>query len=135
MPTPGNVVGLVVLLLVLSGGVLWGCPQYKVYHQRMDGEAELAKAEFSKKVMIQDALARQESAKALAEAEVTRAEGTARANKIIGESLKGNDAYLHYMWIRTLDEGKNEVIYIPTEAGLPLLEARPRPPLKLEESR
>lgn len=134
MLSPSGWFGLVLLFVLVCGGALWGCPQYKVYHQRMDGEAELAKAESAKKVMVLDALARQESAKHLAEAEVTRAEGVARANKIIGESLKGNEAYLHYMWIRTLDEGKNEVIYIPTEAGLPLLEARPRPPLKSEEN-
>lgn len=115
---------VVLVALGTVGGCLAGFPQYGVYHQRMAGEAELAKAEYSKKVMVQDALARQESASKLAEAEVIRAEGVAKANKIIGDSLKDNDAYLRYMWIRSLEEGKNEVIYIPTEAGLPILEAR-----------
>jgi regulator of protease activity HflC (stomatin/prohibitin superfamily) len=113
----------VFLVLALVGGSCWAWPQYGVYHQRMEGEAELAKAEYSKKVMVQDALARKESAQNLADAEVLRAEGAARANKIIGESLKGNEEYLRYMWIRSLEEGKNEVIYVPTEAGLPILEA------------
>lgn len=123
---PANVFLLIMILIVSCTGGGWAWPQYKVYHQRLEGEAELAKAEYAKKVMVQDALARQESAKSLAEAEIIRAEGTAKANTIIGDSLKGNESYLHYMWIRTLDEGKNEVIYIPTEAGLPLLEARPK---------
>lgn len=109
--------------LVVGGGAFYGCPQYSVYYQRMEGEAELAKAEYSKKVMVQDALARQESAKSLAEAEVIRADGVARANKIIGESLNGNESYLQYLWIHSLSEGKNEVIYVPTEANLPILEA------------
>src|ERR1035437_1285584 len=106
-----------------SGGGCYGIPQWHVYNQRMDGEAELAKAEFSKKVLVQDSLARKEAAQNLAEAGVIRAEGVAKENKIIGDSLRDNEDYLRYMWIRALDEGKNEVIYIPTEAGLPILEA------------
>lgn len=31
---------------------MYGCPQYSVYSQRMEGEAELAKAEFSKRVQV-----------------------------------------------------------------------------------
>lgn len=122
--------GVVVLLLVgaVTSGAMYGCPRFAVYSQRYEGEAELAKAEYSKKVMVQDALARQESAKALAEAEVTRAEGVARANKIIGQSLHDNEAYLRYLWIHSLSEGKNEVIYVPTEANLPILEATRRAP-------
>lgn len=115
-----------ILLSIAAAGGCYGCPQYGVYHQRMEGEAELAKAEYSKKVMVQDALARKESAQNLADAEVLRAEGVAKANKIIGDSLRDNEAYLRYMWIRSLEEGKNEVIYVPTEAGLPILEAGKR---------
>ena len=59
----------------------------------------------------------------LASAEVERAKGVAEANKIIGESLNGNDAYLRYLWIERLGQNGQDVIYIPTEAGLPILEA------------
>lgn len=116
---------IVVSILLIVGGpaACYGCPKYKVYSEGMDGEAELAKAEYAKKVMVQDAIARKESAAALAEAEIIRAEGVAKANRIIGDSLRDNESYLRYMWIRSLEEGKNEVIYIPTEAGLPILEA------------
>lgn len=126
----GSVVVMVVFgFLSLCGITAGGCyvgPQYNVWHQRLEGEAELAKAEYSKKVMVQDALARQESAKALAAAEVERAKGVAEANKIIGDSLKGNDAYLRYLWIHSLAEGNSDVIYVPTEANLPILEASRR---------
>jgi len=64
-----------------------------------------------------------ESAKSLAQAEVERAKGVAEANEIIGESLKGNESYLHYLWIMGLQDGSSEVIYIPTEANMPILEA------------
>lgn len=113
-------------IVTVVGAFMYGCPQYKVYTQRMDGEAELAQANYSKQVQVQDALAKKESAQSFADAEVIRATGVAKANAIIGDSLKGNDAYLRYLWINKLgdSEGKGgQVIYVPTEGNLPILEA------------
>ncbi len=100
-----------------------------------DGKAKLMQAEFEKKTLIEDAKAQNEAAtlnaeakikiaKAQAQAEIERAKGVAEANRIIGESLKGNDSYLRYLWITGINDGEGERIYIPTEAGLPILEAR-----------
>ncbi len=114
---------VILCLLVLIITMMGLMPLYWVYHQRQEGEAMLAKAEYSKKVLVQDALARMESAKSLAEAEVIRAEGVAKANQIIGKSLENSDAYLHYLWLHNLEVGDHDVIYIPTEAGLPIFEA------------
>ena len=83
--------------------------------------------------MIEEAMAQNESATlqaeskikqetAKAEAEVIRARGVAEANRIISDSLKGNESYLRYLWIDKLSDNQN-VIYVPTEAGLPILEA------------
>ena len=80
----------------------------------------------NRKIAIQEAEAKKESARALAEAEVIRAEGVAKANRIIGESLRGNESYLRYLWIQTLNDSLQNVIYVPTEAGLPILEAGKR---------
>lgn len=120
-------IGIVLaIVLFLSFIGLWGCPQYAIYAQKMDGEAELAKASYSKQVAVQEAQAKMNAADLLAQAEVRRAEGVAKANKIIGDSLKENEAYLRYLWIDKLEGAKNEVIYVPTEAGLPILEAGKR---------
>ncbi len=62
------------------------------------------------------------SAKKEAEIEIERAKGIAEANKIIAESI--SEGYLHYRFIEGLNDGNTEVIYVPTEANLPLLEAR-----------
>ena len=121
----GSGVALILLLVICLGA--WGCPQYNVYRQRLGGQAQLQHAESSRKIAIREAEAKRDSAAMLAEAEVARARGVAEANKIIGDSLKDNDAYLRYLWIENLDSGNGERIYIPTEAGLPILEARPRP--------
>lgn len=102
---------------------MWGYPQYTVYEQRLEGESELAKANFSKQVAVQEAQAKLDSASRLADAEIARARGVAQANAIIGDSLKGNEAYLRYLWIMSLETQNNKVIYVPTEANLPVLEA------------
>lgn len=113
-------------LVILCGLIFGGCyaiPKYGIYQQRLEGEAELQKAEYSKRVAVQDAQAKYDSATLLAGAEIKRAEGVAQANKIIGDSLKGNEAYLRYLWIHSLEDTKNQIIYVPTEANLPILEA------------
>ena len=61
-------------------------------------------------------------AKKDAEIEVAKARGVAEANKIIASSITEN--YLRYKFIEGLNDGNTEVIYVPTEAGLPILEAR-----------
>lgn len=98
-------------------------PQYKVWQQNKEGEAELARAEQNRKIAILEAKAKEESANSLAKAEIIRAQGIAQANKIIGDSLQNNDAYIHYLWIEALKESENDVIYIPTEAGIPITES------------
>lgn len=119
----GGVIG-VFLFLLLGGLGMWGCPHWNVYQQRMEGQAMLAHAQSSKEVAVAEARAKMESASLLAQADVARAQGVAQANKIIGESLKGNEAYLRYLWIQNLESGaEHQVIYVPTEAGLPILEA------------
>lgn len=118
-------IGMFVVLILT--GALMGCPSYNVYQQRMEGEAQLAHAEYSKKVQVQDALGKLEAAKSLALAEVERAKGVAQANAIIGDSLKNNEAYLRWLYIEGMKEKTGqEIIYVPTEAGLPILEAGKR---------
>lgn len=111
------------MILIITLLMMWGCPNYQVYQQNLEGEAELARATQNRQITIQEAQAKKESAKDLAEAEVIRARGAAQANEIIGKSLENNEAYLHYLFINNMENTKNQVIYIPTEAGLPLLEA------------
>lgn len=98
-------------------------PQYRVYSQELAGKAQLREADWNRQIQIREAEAAKQSAKLLAEAEVERARGVAEANTIIGDSLENNEAYLRYLFIQNLEESQSDVIYIPTEAGLPILEA------------
>ena len=114
-----------ILLALIIAFWMWGMPKYRVYEQTLIGEAELARAAQNRQIATLEAQAKKEAATLLGEAEVARAKGVAEANKIIGESLHNNEAYLRYLWINGLSEHGNAptVVYVPTEAGLPILEA------------
>ena len=112
------IVAIIVIWAFCAGGRI-----YDVWAQGKEGEAELAKAESNRQIKTLEAKAAEESAKYLAQAEITRARGVAEANKIIGESLKNNEGYLRYLWITGLESSNKEIIYVPTEANLPILEA------------
>lgn len=115
-------IGMLLLGFIALG--MWGCPEYNVWQQSLSGKAELAAADYTRQVAVVEAQAKLDAASKLAEAEVARAKGVAQANQIIGDSLKGNEAYLRYLWINNLDgKGDKQVIYVPTETGLPILEA------------
>jgi len=115
----GVLIGVAVLLLAM-----FAYPQYRVYSQRLSGEAALAEAQSSRQVAILEARAKKESAIALAQAEVIRADGAAKANRILQNSLGGPEGYLRYLQIQALEGSKATLIYVPTEAGLPVTEAR-----------
>jgi regulator of protease activity HflC (stomatin/prohibitin superfamily) len=76
---------------------------------------------------VQEAQAKKEAATMLAAAEVERAKGVAEANKIIGDSLHNNEDYLRYLFVNGLEHTQNQVIYVPTETNLPILEATRKP--------
>ncbi len=113
-------------LSTIIGGCSYIKPKWGVWAAEMEGAAELAQAEQNRKITVLEAEAKLESAKALSAAEIERAKGVAEANRIIGESLKDNESYLRYLWIQNLESGSNSVVYVPTEAGLPILEAGKR---------
>lgn len=124
-----TVVVVAVFLLLLIVVPLAGCPTYHVWEQHMKGEAELARAESNRKVLIAQSKATRLAAAELAASDTIRAHGEARSNEIIGNSLAGERgaARLRYLWIQGLENGNNrETIYIPTEAGLPITEASRR---------
>ena len=83
-----------------------------------------ARAEYNRQVKVLEAKALKDSAVLQAEAEVERAKGASAANKILGESLKGNPEYLTYLYIQNLENADNSkektVIYVPTEKGIPI---------------
>ena len=121
MKQKNQIIFAIIVILLLLGLVLWGLPKYKVYSRELNGKAQLKEAEWNRKIAIEEAEAIKESAKLKAEAEVIRAEGIARANEIIAVSI--TEEYIRYKFVEGLNDGSTEVIYVPTEANLPILEA------------
>lgn len=119
-----------VLIIAAAAVSLSACdmyPPYRVYNARQTGLAELAQADGNRQIKIQEAKALFESADFTAKAEVRKAEGVAQANKIMSDSLGGPEGYLRWKYIEMLQDSKNnQVIYVPTEASLPILEAGKR---------
>ena len=120
------------VLVAMILGFLVGWPQYNVYSKQMQGRAAYEQAVQDRRIRVLEAQAALDSAQLTAQAEIARARGTNEANRIMAESLGGPENYLRWSYIHMLEEtaGKpgREVIYIPTEAAMPILEAsRSRP--------
>lgn len=111
-----------------AGGAMYGCPRYHVWQQQKAGEAELARAEVNRKILVHEAEAQEEAlmlvASGEAEREKIKADATAYAIEQVGAKLSAHPEYMRHHWINEVAGSDNEKIYIATEAGLPILEAR-----------
>lgn len=82
----------------------------------------LWRASIEKRIAVEEALAVKDSAFHLSEAEIERARGVAEANKVIASSI--DEQYIRWLYVNNLaDHTGDQIIYIPTEGGLPILEA------------
>ena len=116
---PALAAGLVGVIII--AGLAFGLPQYGVYTKTLNGKGQLLEAEYTRQVAVLEAQAKKDSAQQLAEAEIIRAQGVAKANSIIGESLKDNPAYLQYLWITEGEKDSNRTVYmIPSNGGAPV---------------
>lgn len=105
--------------------VLWGLPQLGVYNRTLAGRASLMEAESTRQVRVLEAKARQESSQLEAQAEITKAEGSAKAIAALKQELGSSEAYLRWLYIQGLQEqgntsGEKTVVYIPTDGLVPL---------------
>lgn len=113
---------IITFIILIVGLGMYIVPKYSVWSKGLKGEAALREAEYSKKILIEEAKANLEAEKLNAEAEIERAKGMAQAMEI--ENGKLTDTYIKYLWVRSMSGNEANTIYIPTEAGLPLLEAK-----------
>lgn len=123
--------GIAVFVVVLIVGLFMGFALTKEWRRDIDGRAKLAEARNASKVKTEKARAAFESAKfdaksdleiaeGNARAEIARARGTAKAVAIENGAI--TDSYTRYLYVKNLAHAN--VVYVPTEAGLPILEAR-----------
>lgn len=109
--------GAWVVVATLVVGILFGMfflwQAAKVYSAESTGRAELAKAVQNRQIAALDA-----------QAEIERARGVAEANRIIADGLGGPDGYLRYLQIDAMRHLQGTVVYVPTEAGIPITESQ-----------
>lgn len=124
-------ISITILVLGIILSLMLGIPKYKVWSSNIAiekaqnyGKAEMAQAEQNRMIKIEEAKANLEAQKLNSEAEVERAKGMAKAIAI--ENGKLTEMYIHYLWVRNIDKMDGDKIYIPTEANMPILEARSR---------
>lgn len=111
----------IIIVLIIGGGMA-GCPRYWVWTSEMAGKAQLVEAEQNRQIKIEEAKANLEAEKLNAQAEVERAKGAAQAIEIEDGAL--TSTYIQYLWVRQQTNLNDKtVIYIPTETNLPILEA------------
>lgn len=120
------VIGIVCLIAFIAL-LCWVLPIYGVWSARKRGQADLAEAQGEQQIQIAQAESRLKSATLNKEAEMIDASAVAKSVEIIGTALHNNEGYMRWQWIRMMEQkDAGDVIYVPTEANLPILEAGKR---------
>lgn len=115
--------GLVITLAVVAAVVLFGAflfigPQYRVWQQGMEGEAKLMRAKQERQILVTQAQAEKDASQLRAD-----------AIGIMGAAAKQFPEYREQEFMASFGEALREghisqVIYVPTEANIPIMEAR-----------
>ena len=108
-------IGAVVVALI--AGMMFGMPIYRVWQQGLRGEANLARAEQERQILVEQARAERDAA-------VLRAE----AIEIVGAAARDFPEYRVQEFIgafgEALQNGNIEkLVFVPTEANIPIVEA------------
>lgn len=114
------------LVVVILAWILFGYPYWRVWASHQEGLADLMMAKNEQQIQIAQARSRLDAAELNKQAAVIEAQAVALQIAEIGKELTNHDLYLKWQWIKMMEDGRNATIYVPTEAGLPILEAGKR---------
>jgi len=135
----GHIILIVVGLIGLIALGMWGIPTYQVWAAERSGRAVYEEAVWSRRATIAEAQADSAAAHYWKMAEVIRAQGLAEAMATTGMSPS---AYTRWQMTEVIyDKAEGlQIMYIPTEAGMPITEAgravyrEPEPPVVLPKN-
>lgn len=115
-------VGIIILVIIigvlaLTASLFWILPVWNVWRSGLSGEAALKRAEQTRQILVTQARAEKESAGLRAE-----------AISIVGKAAKDFPEYRQQEFLgafaEALKEGKiSQIMYVPTEADIPITEA------------
>lgn len=122
---------LIIGLFLVSVSIIWGLcalgSVYSVWSAHKHDQADLAQAHNEQLIQVAQAKGRLDAAQLNKQAEIIDAEAVAKSVEIIGVALHNNHGYLQWKWIHMMEErDSGDTIYVPTETGLPILEAGKR---------
>lgn len=126
------------VLPVVTAIITWalvGYPKWRVWSSHQAGLADLQRAKNEQQIQVAKAQGRVDAAVLNKQAAIIEAEAVAEQIKAIGTQLTAHDLYLRWQWIKMMEDthadSETSVIYVPTEANIPILEAtRLREPAK-----
>jgi len=107
-----------IVMVILLFALAFTYRHYSVWSMEMQGKAKLAEATQSRQIQVEQA-----------KAELEASEDVAKAITIVGEVAKKYPEYRKQMYIQAFAEALsngtiNQILYIPTEAGIPILEVK-----------
>lgn len=122
----GTIVSWIIIALIV--GMMWLFPTLGPWWAQQAGLSEFRQAEQNRLILIEQAEAEQQVARLRAEAERDAAALRAEAISIIGEAARQYPEYRTQEFIGAfaiaLENGNiDQIIYVPTEASIPILEA------------
>lgn len=109
---------IVLAVLAVLAGAFFGLPTWNVWRQGLSGEAALRRATQERQILVQQAQAERDAAELRAE-----------AIGIVGQAAKDFPEYRYQEFLGAFAEALNsgaidQIIYVPTEANMPITEAR-----------
>jgi hypothetical protein len=117
-------IAIAIIAIISTAWFLYGLPVWRVWAMHKEGQADLAQAQIEQQIQVAKAKGRLDAAELNKKAAIIEADAISEQIKRIGINLTQHDLYLKWQWIKMMEERpKNSVIYVPTEAGLPILEA------------
>lgn len=125
-----GIAGILVVALavsVLMGiGAVWA--KYRLWKVEYTGKTQEIRQSYNGKAILAEAIHARKARVEQAKAELESAEATAEAIRIVGEAAKQYPEYRQQEFYLSLGEALKsgriqQVLYLPTEAGLPITEA------------
>lgn len=115
MQGKGVLAGVAGVLVIAA--LLFAWPTYRVWQQGQEGQARLARADQERRILVTQAQAERDAASLRAE-----------AIRIMGKAAKDFPEYREQEFMASFGEALrdghiSQVVYVPTEAGIPIMEA------------
>ena len=133
----GVIIAGIIMIVIILFTVGWGWAHFRLWRAEYSGRALEIEKEYKGKAILAEAEHARKSRVMAAQAEKDAAELTAQAIAIVGQAAKDFPEYRQQEFFLALGEALqagniDQILYIPTEANMPITEAGKRPHIPQE---